>query len=109
MRDRQLHGSWEPAPSAEPEPVPAGAGIANPECIPAVNKTLSLRHDNQIGGFPAFGAQNCMGDLVPRGEQGSCHPLKHVVPTASKGLVLVSRTQMRATALSKVGSFFSPL
>lgn len=50
-----------------------------------------------------------MGDLVPRGEQGPCHPLKHIVPTASKGLILVSRTQMRATALSKVGSFFSPL
>lgn len=45
---------------------------------------------------------------MPRGEQGSCHPLKHVVPTASKGLVLVSRTQLRATALSKVGSFFIP-
>lgn len=42
MRDRQLHGSWEPAPSAEPEPVSAGAGIANPECIPAVNKTFCL-------------------------------------------------------------------
>lgn len=46
---------------------------------------------------------------MPRGVKGSCHPLKHIVPAASKGLVLVSRTQMQTTALSKVNSFFSPL